>query len=364
MRRISDTLARLERLGSLSPGPARTDHDLTALTGFGSNPGGLRAWVKMPSTPVPGAALVVALHGCTQSAADYAVGTGWSTLAERSGFVLLCPEQRRTNNFNRCFNWFDPADTRRVGGEAESVAQMVTALVRDHDIDPARVFVTGLSAGGAMAAVMLATYPDLFAGGAVIGGLPVGSAAGVAQAFDRMRGHGHAGTDAAVAAVRGAAAGADQGRWPTLSIWHGDADKVVAQSNMAALGRQWRALHGLAADAPATVEQGANWERDAWHDATGRTVVEEWNVAGMAHGVPIDPAGVDGLGTAGPYMLDVGLASTARIAAGWGLDAPAVETAPVGAPAPPPTRPDPAPPRSAGVQDIIERALRSAGLMR
>jgi len=99
------------------------------------------------------------------------------------GFALLLPEQQRTNNPNSCFNWFQSGDIERGHGEAASIRQMVATMVSDHGIDPARVFVTGLSAGGAMTPVMLATYPEVFAGGAIIGGLPYGAATNIAAGF-------------------------------------------------------------------------------------------------------------------------------------------------------------------------------------
>ena len=117
-------------------------------------------------------ALVVVLHGCGQTAAAYDFGTGWSTLAKRYGFALLMPEQQGANNANTCFNWFNPGDVARGRGEAASIRQMVARMVADHKIDPRRIYVTGLSAGGAMTSVMLATYPEVFAGGAIIAGLP------------------------------------------------------------------------------------------------------------------------------------------------------------------------------------------------
>ena len=139
---------------------------------FGTNPGALRMWTYLPDNLSPRPALVVVLHGSMQSAANYDRGAGWSTLADRYGFALLMPEQSRRNNLSRSFNWFQRNDTQRGEGEAHSIAQMVEQMVHEHDIDRRRIFVTGLSAGGAMTLAMLATYPDVFAAGAVIAGLP------------------------------------------------------------------------------------------------------------------------------------------------------------------------------------------------
>jgi poly(3-hydroxybutyrate) depolymerase len=137
---------------------------------FGSNPGNLRMFGYRPATLVANPALVVVLHGCTQTAADYDLGAGWSTLAGRYGFALLLPQQQRSNNPNGCFNWFQPEHTRRNQGEPLSIRQMIEKSVVDHGIDRRRIFITGLSAGGAMTSVMLACYPELFAGGAIIAG--------------------------------------------------------------------------------------------------------------------------------------------------------------------------------------------------
>ena len=130
-------------------------------------------------------ALVVVLHGSAQSAANYDLGTGWSKLADQCGFVLLMPEQSWRDNLARSFNWFQPDDMRR-GGETQSIVQMVEHMVREHDIDPRRIFISGLSAGGAMTLVMLATYPDVFAAGAIIAGLPYGGAMNTQEALRGM----------------------------------------------------------------------------------------------------------------------------------------------------------------------------------
>src|SRR5205085_5815523 len=147
---------------------------LTVLTGVGTNPGAVRMFAYVPNNLARAPALVVVLHGCTQSAASYDLGAGWSKLAERCGFVVLLPEQTSANNPKTCFNWFLPGDTVRGRGEALSIRQMIEKTIGAHGIDRTRVFITGLSAGGAMTAAMLATYPEVFAAGAIIAGLPYG----------------------------------------------------------------------------------------------------------------------------------------------------------------------------------------------
>jgi feruloyl esterase len=181
-----DKLLQTARMRSATSGNGAPSSHLREIRNFGSNPGELRMFAHLPPQVSEDCALVVVLHGCTQSAAGYDLGAGWSTLADRFGFVLLLPEQQRSNNPNGCFNWFQAGDIERGHGEAYSIRQMIDKMVLDHGINPARVFVTGLSAGGAMTSVMLATYPEVFAGGAIVAGLPYGAATTVQQAFETM----------------------------------------------------------------------------------------------------------------------------------------------------------------------------------
>ncbi|MEJ1978512.1 MAG: PHB depolymerase family esterase [Acetobacteraceae bacterium] len=204
---------------------------------FGANPGALRMLRYVPAGLPPGAPLVVVLHGCSQTAASYDTGTGWSTLAERHGFALLLPEQRRANNAHGCFNWFEPGDTARGEGEVASIRSMIAHMVVDHRLDQQRIYITGLSAGGAMTAAMLATYPDLFAGGAIIAGLPYRAAVNTKDALAAMF---HCRSLPAPVwgdLVRNA--GPAPRRYPTIAIWHGDADTTVTPGNALESAKQW-----------------------------------------------------------------------------------------------------------------------------
>ena len=378
MPSLSDTITRLSKLrATTAPHAEVGGRALVELTGFGSNPGALRGWLYVPEPIDRVRALVVVLHGCTQTAQGYDTGSGWSQLADRHGFAVLFPEQQRRNNPNLCFNWFSPDHHRRGQGEALSITQMIDTVLTRHRLDPARVFVTGLSAGGAMASVMLATYPELFAGGAIIAGLPYGCAAGVPQALDRMRGRGLPDETELAELVRGASP--HRGPWPVLSVWHGSGDATVNPANASAIVGQWRSLHGVGRE-PTRTEMVDGHPRRAWCDRSGREVVEEYSIAGMGHGTPLDTGGAQGCGTAGAFMLEAGISSTDHIcrffglAEAGGLDDAVVETAssrdpvPVSVPVPVPVRAErigstePAP--AAGVGKVIEDALRAAGLMR
>ena len=297
---------------------------LSLLDGFGLNPGELGAAIYAPPRLARGSPLVVVLHGSSQGAEAYNHGSGWSTLADESGFALLFPEQRRGNNANLSFNWFEPADSERDAGEPLSIRKMIEHVVSDLDIDPERIFVTGLSAGGAMACVMLATYPEVFAGGAVIGGLPYRSAKTVFEAMVRMMGYGGPSDQQLGALVRNATA--HNARWPTISVWHGDRDTTVNPSNAEGIVRQWQNLHGVEGPASLT-EEIAGHPRRVWRSPDGREVIEAFRIGNMGHGTPLDTNGSDKCGAAGDYMLDVGVSSTRHIARFWRLSPP-VEVSP------------------------------------
>lgn len=321
--RLRQGWARLMMGDAPQPSPAETqalsgaETRLTEVRDFGPNPGALRMLCHVPAGLPQGAPLVIALHGCTQRAASYDRGCGWSEMAERLGFALLLPEQRRANNPNLCFNWFDPAQARRGGGEVDSIRQMIGWMVRHHALDGDRVFITGLSAGGAMASAMLASYPEVFAGGAILAGLPHGAATTVQQALEAMRNPASLPADTRAAAVR--AASPHQGPWPRISVWQGEADTTVAPANAEEILKQWRALHRLP-EQPGEVERGTLSTRRRWLAADGRVLLEGHSIPGMAHGVPLRPGAGEGqVGAAGPYLLDAGLSSTHAILDFWGL---------------------------------------------
>jgi len=338
---------------------------LAALEDFGSNPGALRAYCLAPPAKRP-APLVVVLHGCTQDAAGYDHGSGWSQLAHENGFALLFPEQQRSNNPNTCFNWFSQDDVRRGSGEALSIRQMVDAMCRRYSIDASRIYVTGLSAGGAMACAMLASYPDVFAGGAIIAGLPFGTAYGVPQALERMRGHGLPTAERLGQLVE--AGSQHTGPWPTVSVWHGGADHTVVPANARAIVDQWRHVHGAHAE-PDRSDEVSGSPHHVWRDRDGREVIEEYRIPGLGHGTPLATKGPSGYGVAGPHMLEAGISSTWHIAKNWGMLEERSQSAahvPDAKPSPPPRRDQRSRPSipATNVGAVIEQALRAAGLMR
>jgi poly(hydroxyalkanoate) depolymerase family esterase len=290
---------------------------LVEVTGFGANPGDLRMFSYVPGELRQKPALVVVLHGCGQTAAGYDLGAGWSTLAKRFGFALLMPEQRPSNNANGCFNWFNPEDTARGSGEADSIRQMIARMVGDHGIDENSIYVTGLSAGGAMTSVMLATYPDIFAGGAVIAGLPFGVATNVREALNGMfqsssRSAGELGD-----LVRNASH--HKGPWPKLSVWHGSADRTVNPANADEIVKQWLDVHHLPS-VPMSEATVDGYPRQIWWNADGETIVESYTITDMAHGTPLGIADNDErYGAQGAFLIEAGISSSYHIANFFGL---------------------------------------------
>jgi poly(hydroxyalkanoate) depolymerase family esterase len=300
------------------PGLADEKSRLKGVVDFGTNPGDLKMWMYLPQQISDRRPLVVVLHGCGQTAAGYDHGAGWSTLADRYGFALLMPEQQRANNPNGCFNWFQPDDTQRGQGEAASIRQMIETMVRDHGIDPDRVFVTGLSAGGAMTSVMLACYPDVFEAGAIVAGLPYGTAANVQQAFAAMsqcpaRSPKEWG-DAACRAYPGY-----RGPWPRVSIWHGGADRTVVPNNAKEIIKQWTYVHGLSLT-PSLNDTIEGYPRQLWLDGNDKEILEFYSIPHMAHGTPLSTGDADAqCGAAGPFLLEAGISSSFHIARFFGL---------------------------------------------
>jgi poly(hydroxyalkanoate) depolymerase family esterase len=304
---------------------------LVEVARFGSNPGNLRMFAFVPANLQQPRALVVVLHGCGQTAAGYDLGAGWSTLAKHYGFALLLPEQQITNNANTCFNWFNPEDIAHERGEAGSIRQMIKRMVDAHAIDPRRVFITGLSAGGAMTTVMLATYPEVFAAGAVIAGLPFGVASNVREALTGMRGGRARSGQELGDLVRKASR--HKGKWPRLSVWHGSADRTVNPANANEIVKQWLDVHHLPAE-PMSEGMVDGYPREVWWDGDGETLVESYTITDMAHGTPLGTADNDKhYGSEGAFLIEAGISSSYHIAKFFGLTAWIRQAKPVAKPA-------------------------------
>jgi poly(hydroxyalkanoate) depolymerase family esterase len=232
-------------------------------------------------------------------------------MADRWHVALLLPQKR---NYG-CFTWYDAAATSRGKGEVLSVKQMIDRMLAEYRGNAARVYVTGLSAGGAMAAAMLAAYPEVFAGGGIVAGLPYRCAQAMPQAYTCM----NPGVDRTPQAwgdlVR--AASSYRGPWPRVSLWQGTADTTVATKNLAELLDQWTNVHGVD-ETPDVSDTVAGYPHRAYADGAGRAVVETYQITGMTHGQPVAPT-AEGCGHAGSFDLDKGICAAYHLGLFWAL---------------------------------------------
>lgn len=302
--------------------PLFAQNSMQEITEFGPNPGALRLFVYQPETLEGPAPVVVALHGCLQDAATYSRESGWNELADQYGFRVLYPEQVNTNHPNRCFSWFQDEDINRDQGEAASIAQMVQYLDDLSLLDEEHVYVTGLSAGGCMTAVMLATYPERFTAGAVMAGIPYKASTSVEHALSAMRGEVDQSSEQWDALVR--EQNPDyEGTYPRLAIFHGLEDEVVSRQNMDELVEQWTHLHDireLQVQEEIGFADNPNVTRKTYFDADHRAVVMTYEVAEMGHALAVNPgAGPQQGGATGQFAVDVDFFYSYWAAAFFGL---------------------------------------------
>jgi poly(hydroxyalkanoate) depolymerase family esterase len=214
-------------------------------------------------------ALVVMLHGCSQTPEDFATGTRMNEAARAGGFLVLYPAQGALANLQRCWNWFKPGHAPREPGEAALLADLTREVMATHGVDPARVYVAGLSAGGAMAAVLGAAYPALFAAVGIHSGVPTGLAQDLVSALRVMK--------------SGPRTVVPHGTPPPPTIvFHGDHDTVVHPTNADAAMRPFLSL-GLRDTTDGVTAQGVAWTCHRVRDTSGRVLAEQWIVHGAGH---------------------------------------------------------------------------------
>ena len=294
----------------LEPGPGAVPNGARFITGSFTNHAGTRAYkLYVPSgyrgRPLP---LVVMLHGCTQNPSDFAAGTGMNELAEEQLCFVAYPAQSSGANASKCWNWFNPVDQQRDQGEPSIIAGITRQVIETYRIDERRIYVAGLSAGGAMASTMALTHPDLYAAVGVHSGLPHAAAQDMPSAFAAMQGAPASPLGRPIMA--GPAAPPTSLAVPTI-VFHGDRDKtvhprngdrVIAQCSPSdAGGEKQGATKPRASMQRGQVPNGYAYTRTTYHDGSGQPIVEKWLIHGAGHawsggspkGSYTDPKGPD-----------------------------------------------------------------------
>ena len=292
---------------------------MKAVTSFGSNPGALAMYEYVPDNLPSGRPLVVVMHGCTQMASAM-VNAGWNKLADEHQFTVVYPEQSSDNNPVRCFNWAgeygDTANLERGKGENQSVLSMIDTAIASHGSDPKRVYIVGFSAGAAFVSVMLATWPERFAAGSIMSGIPYRCATDVNGAYSCQSPGVSKTAPQWGDLVRGAAT--FTGERPRVQIWHGSTDSTVKTMNEGELVKQWTDVWGT--DATADVMDTVGPAMRAQYKAGSKVVVETYLVPNMGHAVAI---GNDGSAmcpaSIGAYFSDMKICSTLHAAEFFGL---------------------------------------------
>ena len=274
-----DLLRNLGRLGGAASPRARASTDTKApgqfIAGSYANAAGERDYkLYIPSNHAGQALpLIVMLHGCTQSPDDFAAGTRMNRLAEEARCFVLYPAQAHSANHSRCWNWFRRKDQARDRGEPSIIAGMTYEIIRRRNINYRSVYIAGLSAGGAMAAVMAATYPDLYSGVGIHSGLACGSAHDLPTALAAMQGTQGSNRRPGVVAAHGT---------PTI-VFHGDHDKTVHPRNGAEIIARSKHAGGPGESERGQSPNGYAYTRTVQRNAEGRVLLEHWLIHGGGH---------------------------------------------------------------------------------
>jgi len=269
---------------------ANAQDNLIQIRPFDTNPGNLKLMFYDPGNIKEKAPLVVVLHGCTQMAKGCAEQTGWNKLAKLHQFYVLYPEQIILNNVENCFNWYRSADQSRDKGEPASIMQMINYLKKNKNIDSTRIYIIGLSAGGAMSSIMMSVYPEVFDKGGVIGGGPYKATESAINAGTSMLGMIAKSPEDWGDLIRKENPNY-KGSYPELIVFHGGLDPVVNSNNANQLIKQWVNIHQTDYVEDEHFEKFRNnedVELTIYKNKQQQEIVRYYRVRGMGHAIAID----------------------------------------------------------------------------
>ncbi len=282
----------------------------TELKSVNENPGNLSASYFSPKIARP--SIVVLLHGCAQEGEELAKQSGLLGLAKKHDFALLIPQQSFRNNIKRCFNWYSSDDYAKDEGENLSIKNMILTLKQQ--LGSERIFIIGLSGGGAMASSMLVNYPELFNAGAVVAGIPFPCADGLITGISCMKNGPSQTADELSLIVN--KLNPQQNNWPKLSVWTGKDDAIVNPLNSITLAEHWASLAGITA--PPKVQKATGYTITTWKNKQKNTHVELIVVANLGHGIMVNPNEVNG-GEIADYLLASSISTAKHIIDFWQL---------------------------------------------
>ncbi|MFF0721670.1 PHB depolymerase family esterase [Verrucosispora sp. NA02020] len=281
-------LTALAALSVPTPASAAT---LTEVTNFGTNPSNLRMYLYVPDRVAPRPGLLVAVHYCTGSGPALHSGTQFAALADRYGYIVVYPSVTRSS---QCFDVSSPQALRRGGGsDPVGIMSMVDHVRQRYPVDPARIFVTGVSSGAMMTNVLLGVYPDVFAAGAAFAGVPFGCFAttnGSEWNSECANGQVTRTPQQWGDLVRAAYPGYTGAR-PRMQIWHGTNDDILRYPNFGEQVKQWTNVHGVSQTPTTTDSPQAGYTRTRYGGSGGTAPVEAISMQGVSHNLPVDAAG-------------------------------------------------------------------------
>ncbi len=289
---------------------------------FGNNPGNLKMFTYNHSKDSVLKPLIVVLHGCNQDAEGVAKLTGWNKLAKNNNFTILYPQQKRINNISQCFNWFLENDIDKGKGESESIFQMISNLINSKSIDSSQIFVTGLSAGGAMGVVMMSTYPETFQKGAIFAGGAYKIATNPLIALKVLSGNIQISNEKLISNINLQNSNY-HGKYPKLIIFQGLNDPIVNKINADYILNQWIGVHKIDS-IPDKIENNFNQIQDIsvyrYFNDSNDEIITYFKIKNLGHRLLIEPGNeFDEGGEIGLFGKDIGFHSTYYLATDFGL---------------------------------------------